>query len=156
MKQSQMNKTQLAIRQEKLDYTKCHIKQLVRDRERSGNIPVPELPDGIYSVDRCNGIVITIGFSPENVRLVWELMRAAGWTNSYGREPDDIIKSFKSKAKSSEYFGWWNDNYEGSFGMWVCVGRDGSNCQRVEIGKETIERPIYELVCNDGVEEGAI
>jgi hypothetical protein len=32
----------------------------------------------------------------------------------------------------------------------VTMGLEGSNCRRVQVGTETVERPIYKVICEEG------
>ena len=146
-----MNKTQKAYRAMVLEYTKSKMATLVKLRDTKSP-PLPELPDDIYYIDNGDNRCLTIGFSPDNVRLVWELMFDAGWENP--NTTDEIIAEMKSGKTTTKYTYWSheNDNVP-NFGIWVMVGSKGSNCERVKIGTETVEKDIYEVVCNDGIAE---
>ncbi len=115
-------------------------------------LQIPDLPEGIYEVDGGDSFAITVGFSPANVNLVWKIMIDAGWTTA--RAADEIIAKMK---KTSMEFTWWrHNNSKGVISIWVSVGGKGSNCERVVIGTETIEKDIYETICTEGAAEGAL
>ena len=151
---SKMNKTQIEIRKAVLKYCKRKMTRLVEFREKTTFIPLPELPENIAScnVTMWNEVEVDVGYSLENVLLIYEKMKKAGW-KCHGRKPEEITTEIKGENKSYCSSYWYHDNYEGSITVWFHVGGKGSNCQRVKIGTEQVDRDIFEIVCNEGIEE---
>jgi len=155
-----MNKTQIEVRKAVLKYCKRKMARLVEFREKTTFVPLPELPEDIASceVTIWSDIEINVGFSPENVLMIYEKMKTAGW-ECHGRKPEEVTTEIKGGNKSNCASYWYHDDYKGgSIVIWFIVGLKGSNCQRVKIGTEQVDKDIFEIVCNEGVEEaeGAI
>ena len=148
-----MNKTQKAYRKKILDYSKYQMELMVKLRAKSVP-PLSLIPDDFeFYFDGGTSEAMTIGFSPDNIRLFWNLMNDAGWKNV--NTSAEIIAEMKSNAASNKYTRWSHgDGVDRvSFGVWVVIGSTGSNCQRVEVGTEMVETPIYEILCDDALAE---
>ena len=146
-----MNITQKRIYKDKLEYCKREMKKLVEVRELARSIPLPELPDDIWSNYSDSDFTINVGFSPENVHLIFERMIKDGWSST--SKPEKVIASLKSGKTSYEFVSWWNDDFPKPFYIFFVVGGTGSNCKRIKIGTEKVETPVYEVICNDAIAE---
>ena len=150
-----MNRTQKRVSEAVYKYCEEKIERLGKLKELANTVPLPELPDEIYSVYRSDNIMFMVGFSPENVRLFFGKMKKAGWDPT--SKVEDVISTLKSGDSSSELVAWYHDDEDINTPVYAYfnIGATGSNCKRVKIGTKTVEENVFEVVCNEGIEEAA-
>lgn len=151
-----MNETKKEVYKYVLEQAKREMKNLVKWREEAQSIPLPELAEMSYVTEG-----VGFGFSlhfPFRVDLIQEhkdAMNEAGWESigDTGNPVTDLANAGEYNFISRYYV---NSSFNRGVTLWYSVATEGANCKRVKIGTETIEQNIYEVVCNEGIEEGAL
>lgn len=146
-----MNKTQERVSEKVRDHCTKQIEKLIELKEVIKNIPLPDLPDEIYNLNSMAHFIAYVGFSPDNVRLVFAGMEEVKWSTT--SKPENVIAKLKSGEYMSDFVGWYHNDFSRGFYTDFIVGGTGSNCQRVKVGTETVEKDIFEVICNEGIEE---
>ena len=143
------NETQKQIRIKTIVSIKSKIREIVHMLKYRWTPPIPELMTPRY-YDSGN-LALTYGFDPMVIRENHKRLVAAGWTCR--QTPAEFVAGVRKDMAHGSTMTYHLEDYRKSLTLWYFVGGEGSNCERVEIGTETIEQPIYEIVCNDGIDE---